>query len=1500
MACPAVVNLDSGRSCLRDPEIRKENKVVRFPNKSNIKEEYEPKYFIREDLDLLPTDLLQSPSKPDNSRKIDIPWGENPSEATHSSHRCFSTANDKEVALMLAIRNGRELAENQGYRKQQASSAYSRWKEEWPVLQRDGVTITFPPVANHKKKNTPLHCTDLKVNRIWTWERVKSIVQMSLNHEGSDKGELKALEQVGIRPPAVPCAPTADPVIDPPRFQEPIGYDLDDPSVVPSKRDVRRSRRADREKLRLAASFNEAARGRCECCPADATDECETSVATRNAADDRGTEDCNLDYESQPMFDQARYDDEIIKTSSPPSNFSSPDSASSKPIIKTVASNRKDKTHNPTRTKDKNDHTALSSTTAVSAPPDSATVSDPPDSVPRAKAKSAPPDLPSSTATPNSTASPKGSLPKSKRKPKTKAEEASPSCPTTDTDVSTDAGTESAVETGCDSSSSNELSDSPLEDRAHELCVSDDDSWMDESSGASGPSKRARLRAKQEKIKGVRTTIKNNVRALAAAMVGKRSKYPCPEIKEWLMDTGSGHDLIDAATAAKFRKWIRQASKTFKLQTAGGIRKVDEEIPFHVAHLGDNAAALILPSTPAVLTIGRRCVEEGYHFEWPAFSSSPFMIAPDGKLIRLFVRGYVPYVRKDSFTGEYVELDRDKAKAVPAPSVDSAKRTRRTGKGAPTAADNLDANILGVDNQIASNDPRDMAKNHDHFGDVVPGGSDADDEEQDSSAKSRTRKKQEALKAEAKSIRHLMCHFPKNPYCPICRDGKCMRPPRRKGGLKRSTRKIKKFGDLVTCDHIVCRGLASQGVTGEKDCVMIYDKATNWLHAGPVKSKAARHAYDQFIQFAGDEKIRRVYSDGSKELKLCCKAHKIPQDISDPGLPEDNGLAESMVRVEVEGTRCALLQAGMPPCFWPLGMTHFVFSRNIAITNDTSSYDKRFQEGHFPGKVIPFGAYVTFQELPHVEKDTKKPKFAPRPVPGVFLGYVQRPGGRWAGRYIVANLKEFVNMDLRVGGPIRTQEVQTILGWDPKELTFPLKEFHDLANNTLQGLSMPYRVDPKTVQPQGIESFSLPPSVKKKMVGDSIADSEFEEKPQLPGVLDSLVGRKGWFKILGRHPVLVSPDAKSFRVCTPKHPAKDHPFRTSWARVGGEWGKLEDNIRWCSLENKEALIGPDCEVLITVFSDKALNLDPPPVTPESLQAETPFMTIGQTTAEISTPTARNEVISEPHPVDLEEVITDPGGHKTPVPAQAGGTPVPQTPMSGLMTPIPAPATPTSGLITPVSAADGASTPRPAGSTAASSEPRRSVFKIRTLGATHFVTKPENGPPWSAVLRRFTMDLATNKMIENKWKEELKGIEHSAIEGGPKDILTTFWYDADKWSPSDPPHVPSDDAASDVPVEVADLIRAKYGPEIIRYDGKRMPASNLVRQVDVRSVPGGTTVDGEFVRKKAGSNRCPDVTSTVWNASISQPERSCARPTISPVARGPTSTHGEKSKRRFGN
>ena len=51
----------------------------------------------------------------------------------------------------------------------------------------------------------------------------------------------------------------------------------------------------------------------------------------------------------------------------------------------------------------------------------------------------------------------------------------------------------------------------------------------------------------------------------------------------------------------------------------------------------------VLESTPAVLSVGKRCMEEGWTFVWNPWKK-PLLISPAGKKIHLKVHGNVPYL----------------------------------------------------------------------------------------------------------------------------------------------------------------------------------------------------------------------------------------------------------------------------------------------------------------------------------------------------------------------------------------------------------------------------------------------------------------------------------------------------------------------------------------------------------------------------------------------------------------------------------------------------------------------------------------------------------------------------------------------------------------------------------------------------------------------------------------------------------------------------------------
>ena len=76
--------------------------------------------------------------------------------------------------------------------------------------------------------------------------------------------------------------------------------------------------------------------------------------------------------------------------------------------------------------------------------------------------------------------------------------------------------------------------------------------------------------------------------------------------------------------------------------TANGNTDATEDILLRVDELDEDIEPYVLASTPAVLSIGRRCTDHGYSFTWPSGSDPPYFVSPQGKKVELVVVDDVP------------------------------------------------------------------------------------------------------------------------------------------------------------------------------------------------------------------------------------------------------------------------------------------------------------------------------------------------------------------------------------------------------------------------------------------------------------------------------------------------------------------------------------------------------------------------------------------------------------------------------------------------------------------------------------------------------------------------------------------------------------------------------------------------------------------------------------------------------------------------------------------
>ena len=392
--------------------------------------------------------------------------------------------------------------------------------------------------------------------------------------------------------------------------------------------------------------------------------------------------------------------------------------------------------------------------------------------------------------------------------------------------------------------------------------------------------------------------------------------------------------------------------------------------------------------------MGRQCVERGYTFVWEGHSSEPYFILPDARRLYCTVEGYIPF------------LD---AKAKPVTVVDKGG-TNVVHDIVPAMPAEEAGGMAAPEPDVPPEGIEDAGGEHaDEMEEVAPDGAGgealefadppeppmlgpADDGRRD-------------LKAEARSVFHQMFHWPKNPHCPVCQQALARRKPNRR--KKEANERYKKFGDMITMDHIVSDRLNQCGLEGERDLLVVYDLGTGWLGAYPVTGKHADKVASCLTHFIGHDTVLAFHSDNAKELLKGAQMLRGPPAVHDNGIPgvhQSNSYAEVRVKQVIHGTRAALLAAGLPHVWWPYAARCYATHCNMTEYEGSCPMKERRDEA-FAGKLIPFGALI--QAMPSADRQNPHMKFEAPMQPAIFLGYILRDGGRWHGEYIFAFVDDF-------------------------------------------------------------------------------------------------------------------------------------------------------------------------------------------------------------------------------------------------------------------------------------------------------------------------------------------------------------------------------------------------------------------------------------------------------------------------------------------------------------
>ena len=128
---------------------------------------------------------------------------------------------------------------------------------------------------------------------------------------------------------------------------------------------------------------------------------------------------------------------------------------------------------------------------------------------------------------------------------------------------------------------------------------------------------------------------------MAACPKSPRSKICKVQPEAWLIDIGSGHDLVDFALVLDSAQLIEPAHSNILLHTANGECRPNGSIAMDVGPFNETSSALVLENTPDVLSVGLRCMEYGYSFHWSC-GHAPYLITPDGFHVDCIVENNVP------------------------------------------------------------------------------------------------------------------------------------------------------------------------------------------------------------------------------------------------------------------------------------------------------------------------------------------------------------------------------------------------------------------------------------------------------------------------------------------------------------------------------------------------------------------------------------------------------------------------------------------------------------------------------------------------------------------------------------------------------------------------------------------------------------------------------------------------------------------------------------------
>ena len=157
---------------------------------------------------------------------------------------------------------------------------------------------------------------------------------------------------------------------------------------------------------------------------------------------------------------------------------------------------------------------------------------------------------------------------------------------------------------------------------------------------------------------------------------------------------------------------------------------------------------------------------------------------------------------------------------------------------------------------------------------------------------------------EAKSLRHLLTHLPKNSHCEACMRAKMVKKHARRRHAPTGPDSPTIFGDSVTADHLFSTGEKSTGTAGEQYAMVVLDLGTRWRDCYPSAERDATQSRLALQSFIGPRTVVKTFQcDGAKELYKAAVDLGICPNTSRPYVSQSNSIVERAIRQK--GTSCS-------------------------------------------------------------------------------------------------------------------------------------------------------------------------------------------------------------------------------------------------------------------------------------------------------------------------------------------------------------------------------------------------------------------------------------------------------------------------------------------------------------------------------------------------------------------------------------------------------------------